>query len=151
MYWDGTIDYIGDDEFMVRACFYDGRMETLTLSKELVDVNDPLFENGAVVCMSEKGANVTFISQALSPRHPLEVNGLNMRDLARQVADLRYDALGEFLSELKKCFQEDSVKDRERGNNQVAKYLSIMSNLTKDVQFQTSKLWKVCKPHMEDK
>ena len=151
MYWDGTIDYIGDEEFMVRACFYDNRMETLTLSIDLVDVSDPLFENGAVVGMVEKGTNVIFISQAVAPRHPLTVNGLSVKELAREVANLRYDALGEFLTELKDCFQGDSVKDRERGNNQVAKYLNLMSNMTKDVQFQASKLWKVCKPHREDK
>jgi len=152
--WDGSIDWIGDEEFMARVCYIDGKCENITLPNSMILEEDiEHFEHGASICKKDGEDRIYFIKPpSLKPKHPILLNEMEMPELARKIADLRYDSLEELFTELRGCFLEDAIKDREAGRTRVAKYLSTMSNMTKDVEFQISKLWKVCENEMgEDK
>jgi len=74
----------------------------------------------------------------------------NLKELARYVCNLRYDRLAEFLGYCGEYLREDSIADAERGYPQVSNLLDKVSdNIGISMSF-TERLWRICKPHMED-
>jgi hypothetical protein len=55
--------------------------------------------------------------------HPTRIANISPKDLARRVANMRYDALAEFLRELSVALQADAEADYERGRTKLSGYL----------------------------
>ncbi len=74
----------------------------------------------------------------------------NYVDLAGEIADLRYDALHEFLIELSVQLRTAAEKDQERGRLVLAKHLvqSSLDILRAAVSIKLA--WGVCEKHMEE-
>ena len=68
--------------------------------------------------------------------------------LATEVGDLKYDALGNFLSLLSKKIAEDATKDRERGRNKLGKNLESCANNLKESSKNIQNAWVICEPYM---
>ena len=85
--------------------------------------------------------------------HPLNVpkyDGTNT-ELARDITNMRYDAMAALFSDIASYLAGDSEADFDRGNPQLSEGLE----LTAASQFITSDIaknnvWKVCRPYMKD-
>jgi len=85
------------------------------------------------------------------PVHPTRVEvSIELEDLARRVADLRYDALARFLGNLVCELSSDASKDEVRGRKQLA---AKMDNAIRNLRFARSHMdeaWRVCAPRMDE-
>ena len=63
------------------------------------------------------------------------------KQLATDLGNLSYDALGKFLDELAKKLEKDAVADKKRKRTQLAKELAASAEHIK-------KAWKICEPFM---
>jgi len=77
--------------------------------------------------------------------HPQSVHKYagTMEELAKDVADLRYDALYDFLQQLSSKLARDSYADRERGRLKLSEELQHAAMSIRNA-------WIICKPHMPD-
>ncbi len=77
--------------------------------------------------------------------HPTSVvnYGGTMEELAKDVANLRYDALYDFLQQLSSKIAKDSYADRERGRLKLSEEL-------RNAAYSIRNAWIICKPHMSD-
>ena len=82
-------------------------------------------------------------------KHKSEVGGIPNTELAKQIGDLRYDALIELFNALSKKFESDSEADRERGRTQLANHLLSISIKFKNMEIEMSEIWKICEPYMK--
>ena len=71
-------------------------------------------------------------------------------NLPRQLANLRYDVLADFLQELRLAIAVDSYKDRSNGKVKLAEKLIKASNNLDDAKDHIEEAWEICKPHMKD-
>lgn len=72
----------------------------------------------------------------------------NLKELANDIGNLRYDALGLFLTALSEKILDDAFKDRERGRIQLYNALNetyVSLNQSVDAM---NKAWKICRPFM---
>jgi len=82
--------------------------------------------------------------------HPVVVQGLDGRDLAHEVAGLRYDVAAHFLQWLAREYQMQATADRARGRVQLADQLETLAH---GVQAQADimrDIFALCAPHMKD-
>jgi len=84
-------------------------------------------------------------------RHKTSIEGFTNKELAIAVADLRYDALAEFLGALGLQLDNDSHADRNRGRPKLAEHLDHASSNIIHASIDIRRAWKICEPHMEIK
>ena len=83
-------------------------------------------------------------------KHPIEIEGYDLAELAQKIGNLRYDALVVFLDVLSKDLHRQSDADRKRGRYKLANALYDASG---DIWGAVSDLevaWKICEPFMKD-
>jgi len=68
--------------------------------------------------------------------------------LARELADLKYDVLAEFLREFSLCMEEDSQADLRRKRPKLAKELRETSKALSEAHEAVERAWRICEPHM---
>jgi len=63
--------------------------------------------------------------------HPSEIEKYpgTLKELAQEIANLRYDSLAQFLLELRNCLEEDSKEEA---------FISLVQ------------AWRICEPYMKD-
>ncbi len=71
-----------------------------------------------------------------------------LSQLANDVADLRYDALAEFLTALADKLHRDSVADAQRSRHQLAASLQSASDSTSAAAHEIQKAWGICERFM---
>ena len=71
-----------------------------------------------------------------------------LSQLANDVADLRYDALAEFLVALAEKLHRDSVADARRSRYQLAAALQLASDSTSVAAQEIQIAWGICEPFM---
>ena len=73
-----------------------------------------------------------------------------LEELTRHIANLRYDALANFLFLLQQEFDDDSFADEQRGRKKLAKSLLELSYYCYEAGSSAEDAWIICKPHMKD-
>tara|TARA_Y100000310_G_scaffold345531_1_gene466129 strand:- start:48193 stop:48465 length:273 start_codon:yes stop_codon:yes gene_type:complete len=84
-------------------------------------------------------------------RHPVNLRDYHgtLTELAREIADFRYDALAEFIGYLADDLTRQAESDGKRGRPQLSR---TVDNLTEDLynaQKKMEKAWRLSKPHMK--
>lgn len=84
-------------------------------------------------------------------KHPktLKYSG-GLEQLAEDIVNLRYDALGEFLGILERKFQESCDKDKDRGRVKLALELSHASYCMKMAKVAVDDAWKISRSYMNE-
>lgn len=75
----------------------------------------------------------------------------NLKELAKDIVDLRYDALAEFINELNKNILECSIKDEQKGYMALSIKLKLISNDLNFIYNQFLGAWNICKKYMPEK
>jgi len=71
--------------------------------------------------------------------------------LAKEIGDLRYDALHELLLKLSNKIKEDANKDREGGRVILSDNLYSLSEMLDFSSKRAKSAWDICEPFMEKK
>ncbi|WP_421794690.1 hypothetical protein [Haliscomenobacter sp.] len=74
----------------------------------------------------------------------------DLESLAKEIGDLRYDALEAFLRHLALKLKKDSEADAKRGRPQLAGNLMNASNFSETSAIEIGRAWKICAPYLED-
>lgn len=83
-------------------------------------------------------------------KHATEIEGHETpQQLARSLANLRYDVLVAVLMELASELKQDSAKDLERDRPQIATCLRNMSEHISLAGTHCMNLWALCAKHMK--
>jgi len=82
--------------------------------------------------------------------HPLHIAGLTPVELAQQVANLRYDALKDFLQALAGELGAQSIADGERGRPKLAKACGMASHSLEMTTMLIETAWQISEPFMRD-
>ena len=72
----------------------------------------------------------------------------DFKSLAEEIGNLRYDALTEFLKELKYKFNRDAEADLKRGRKKLANELMTISARLRNAERASEKAWEICEPYM---
>ena len=81
------------------------------------------------------------------PFKPKKYDGY-LDDLARDIADMRYDKILLFLRFLSKCIIVDGKKDKKAGRAKLAK---LLSDCGEDIAISADRMeeiWELCEPYM---
>lgn len=83
--------------------------------------------------------------------HPTEVAGQEgrLRDLAREIENLRYDQTLAFLSELREAFYERHDKDLAAGKTLLSNHLLEVGRSLDDATLHLHLAWKICVEKMD--
>lgn len=81
--------------------------------------------------------------------HPLEVDGMSHIQLARKIANLRYDEMQKLLDEVAVMLILDANKDKANNRPQTSAALFEVAEKMIDASSRTGDLWDICKKHME--
>ena len=73
----------------------------------------------------------------------------NFQQLSKELGDLKYDALAEFLNMLSEKILTDGEKDHARNRKKLAENLFEASKKLKDASIAIDKAWTICKPFTE--
>ncbi|OQB40303.1 MAG: hypothetical protein BWY04_01392 [candidate division CPR1 bacterium ADurb.Bin160] len=85
-------------------------------------------------------------------KHPTEIENYDgdLRNLAREVTNLRYDSLTKFLNYISMYLKLDANKDLKRRNMQLySKLHDVFTYLDKSIN-DMEKVWNICKLHMKE-
>jgi hypothetical protein len=82
-------------------------------------------------------------------KHPTEIPGFDgsMEELADHVADLRYDALHQFLDALWRRLDMDHLADEQRCRKKLSDRLYAASVGVASASMAISDAWEICEPH----
>jgi len=83
------------------------------------------------------------------PNHPTG-NNESLRDLAVEVANLRYDSLQFFIRHLTNDLERQAARDYSKGRVQLCEELILLTGKLREASAQIGKVWKVCEPHMKE-
>ena len=72
----------------------------------------------------------------------------DLEQVAKDIADMPYDKVGEFFYHLEKKLSIDSQKDKEGGRIILACNLKKCENQARLMKNQFDIIWKICEPHM---
>jgi len=75
----------------------------------------------------------------------------SLKELAKAVGDLRYDALEDFLYELQQKLYNDSRADQLRGRSKLSQSLANSADMLAYVRTHVSTAWKISAPFMNEK
>jgi hypothetical protein len=78
--------------------------------------------------------------------HLTEIEGFSLEALAKDLGDLRYDALATFLQHFADKMELDAGKDAERGRAKLAKQLAQTASLLREAKTEIDDAWKICEP-----
>ncbi|MEL6276684.1 MAG: hypothetical protein AAFU03_16420 [Bacteroidota bacterium] len=84
-------------------------------------------------------------------KHPVWIKNYeeNFAQLAKEIGDLRYDSLAEFLHLLGQKITEDGQKDARRGRVKLA---TSLENAAAEIMKSAKEIevaWRISKPHMK--
>ncbi len=79
-------------------------------------------------------------------KHPTYIQNYELKDLATQIGDLRYDALADFLDALSQKITSDAQKDEARGRIKLAKNLYETAQKLAEAEKNILAAWKICEP-----
>ncbi len=82
-------------------------------------------------------------------KHPTEIPGYDLKELAKLVEGLSYDKTAEFLKALANTVLNASCMDWDRGRKHLAKELAAAGQHLEDAADYMDRAWKICKPHMK--
>ena len=83
-------------------------------------------------------------------KHPTSVNvELQLERLAAEIANLRYDALAEFIGHLQQQILAQSKGDMAKGREKLAAELLKASNHLAFTETYVEAAWTISKPHMQ--
>lgn len=85
--------------------------------------------------------------------HPTSIPGYpeDMKKLAEDIGNLRYDKLDELFCRLLDKIHADKEKDRTAGRRILAQTLEDLAYYLDKAQEEASYAWEICEPHMEKK
>lgn len=86
----------------------------------------------------------------MSTRHAASLPGWDLEDLARAVASLRYDALGEFLDALAGALYADASADSGRGRVKLANLLCEAGGFLDKASARVGCAWDLCEPFIHE-
>ncbi len=72
----------------------------------------------------------------------------DLKTLAVELGDLRYDALAHFLQALSDKLREDGQKDADRKRKKLATHLQNTADLLNDSAEEIQSAWEICEPYM---
>jgi len=72
----------------------------------------------------------------------------DLKTLAVELGDLRYDALATFLQALSDKLREDGKKDADRKRKKLATHLQNTADLLNDSAEEIQSAWGICEPYM---
>ncbi len=72
----------------------------------------------------------------------------DLKTLAVELGDLRYDALAHFLQALSDKLREDGQKDADRTRKKLATHLQNTADLLNDSAEEIQSAWEICEPYM---
>lgn len=83
--------------------------------------------------------------------HPTALDAYDgtLKELAHDVANLRYDALQEFLDALRHQLVSDGGKDFKRGRRRLAEDLRLAAGAVAGASISIGDAWTICKDHVE--
>ena len=84
------------------------------------------------------------------PQDVLKYAG-TLQDLARDIANLRYDKIVEFLGYLATEINQQAVGDKEKGREQLASALEIAAKLLDKAAHKFEGIWRICEPYIKEK
>ena len=73
----------------------------------------------------------------------------NLKELAEEIGNMRYDTLEEFYKILSDKFNSDSRHDAILGHQQVSSKLKKIVEYHQMIQEEFSSLWKICEKYMK--
>jgi len=82
--------------------------------------------------------------------HPIHVDGLTPKELAKAVGNLRYDALRDFVEALSVELQEQSHNDVLKDRRKLAGELDQAGHRLAMACFSIDDAWLICKPFMNE-
>jgi hypothetical protein len=68
-----------------------------------------------------------------------------LKELARDIANLRYDALATLLEEISTALKEDSISDKKRNRLRLSLSLSVASIEVSHAANAIKDAWEICK------
>ena len=71
-------------------------------------------------------------------------------ELAREIANLRYDTLANLFEELYKCIDEDAQKDYDKGRKNLGMCLGMNAYRLKEATDSFKRAWLMCAPYMKE-
>lgn len=83
-------------------------------------------------------------------KHPTEIDGYDLEDLATKVGKLRYDKLAEFFSYLVKELEKQQKKDEQAGKYRLVDDSDMLINSVSDADFHAAELFQIYKKYMKD-
>jgi predicted GNAT family acetyltransferase len=107
----------------------------------------------AFVERHEEYKRYTEISSENKPTHPTTVAQYpgSLEELAKDIAQMRYDAVAEFFGYFAREIQKQEEADKERGREQLSVKLGNSAHFLDELVEEISAAWKICKPHMKKK
>ena len=78
-------------------------------------------------------------------KHPIENYNETLKELARDIVNLRYDALEDLLLELSKCLLEDADKDESKNRIKLASLLQSASRNIMSATMDIAQAWRLSK------
>jgi len=73
----------------------------------------------------------------------------NLKELAEDIGDLRYDKLAEFLNQLEIKIYDDAYNDFNGKRLKLSGFLLDASILISDLKNKIREAWHICKPYMK--
>jgi hypothetical protein len=83
-------------------------------------------------------------------KHKSTIEGYdNMKALAKDLTNLRYDALHDLMFEMAKQLYWDAIADNGRNRIKLADKLVKVADHMGDASLEMAEIWKLCEPYME--
>lgn len=88
----------------------------------------------------------------MKPKHPTSVEGYSgsLKDLARDIRRMRYDAVEELLGYLSIEFQEEGARDKTKKKPLLAEKLEGLAKMLQGARRNAEDIWSLCKPYMKN-
>lgn len=84
------------------------------------------------------------------PDHVQRYTGGGLKALAKEISELRYDALSELLGHLSEEIHKSAEKDGDMGYSRLAGFLYKLSYDLNSAGGYAFQAWEICGPLMED-
>jgi len=83
-------------------------------------------------------------------RHPKQLDGVDLKELAQKLGNLTYDSLGHFLYHLAVDIERQGSGDALRGREKLASELFSAGEALHKARVDIEKAWDICEPFMKD-
>jgi hypothetical protein len=83
-------------------------------------------------------------------KHPLKIEGFTLEDLAREIGNLRYDKLADFIQHLSEDIENQADKDKGAGKIKLANELYSAALRLNRVKERVYEAWIISEPYMRD-